>query len=82
MMWNKRKYSEIQVFQIQGGAYFRTNLKWLAHKTWMLNSNFKLVARTFSGVLLLWKISRNLVEFKPFKTSLQIYIFQNKNRFS
>ena len=34
------------------------------------------------GVLLLFKISRNLIEFKPFKTSCErSYIFLNKNRF-
>ena len=35
-------------------------------------------------VLLLFKISRNLIEFKPLKTSceyVQTYIFFNKNRF-
>ena len=47
MMQNKRKNSEIQAFRIQGGAYFQTNLKWLAHKIWMLKSNFKLVVRKF-----------------------------------
>ena len=35
------------MFRIQGGAYFQTNLKRLAHKIWMLKSNFKLVARKF-----------------------------------
>ena len=44
---NKGKNSEIQMFQIQGSAYFRTDLKWLAHKIWMLKSNFKLVGRKF-----------------------------------
>ena len=47
MMWNKRKNSEIQMFQIQGHAYFRTDLKRLAHKILMLKSNFKLVGRKF-----------------------------------
>ena len=48
MMQNKRKNSEFQVSRImQGGAYFRTNLKWLAHKIWMLKSNFNLVVRKF-----------------------------------
>ena len=28
------------MFQIQSGAYFRTDLKWLAHKISMLKSNF------------------------------------------
>ena len=35
------------VFRIQGGAYFQTNLKWLAHKIWMLKSNFNLAVRKF-----------------------------------
>ena len=33
------------MFQIQGDAYFRTNLKRFAHKILMLKSNFKLVGR-------------------------------------
>ena len=47
MMQNRRKDSEIQVFRIQGGAYFQTSLKWLAHKMCMLKINFKLVVRKF-----------------------------------
>ena len=47
MMQNKGKKIEIQMFQIQGDAYFRTNLKRLAHKILMLKSNFKLVGRKF-----------------------------------
>ena len=35
------------MFQIQGGAYFRTDLKWLVQKISMLKSNFKLVGRKF-----------------------------------
>ena len=58
------------MLQFQGNAYFRTNLKWLAHKIWMLKSNFKLV------VLLLREISGNLVEFKPFKTSCEFIFSQ------
>ena len=46
-MYNKRKNSQIEVFRIQGGAYFRTNLKWFAHKIWMLKSNFMVVVRKF-----------------------------------
>ena len=34
------------------------------------------------GVLLLCKISRNLIEFKPLKTSCERIFFLNKNRFS
>ena len=34
------------------------------------------------GVLLLFKISRNLIEFKPVKTSHERIFFLNKNRFS
>ena len=47
MMWNKQKNFEIQIIQIQGDAYFRTNFKRLAHKILMLKSNFKLVGRKF-----------------------------------
>ena len=47
MIWNKRKNSEIQIFEIQGDAYFRTDLKQLAHKILMFKSNFKLVGRKF-----------------------------------
>ena len=45
MIWNKRKNSKIQIFQIQGGAHFRTDLKYPAHKICALKSNFKLVDR-------------------------------------
>ena len=34
------------------------------------------------GVLLLFKISRNLIEFKPAKRRANVYFFLNKNRFS
>ena len=34
------------------------------------------------GVLLLFKISRNLIEFKPLKMSRERIFFLNKNRFS
>ena len=34
------------------------------------------------GFLMLSKISRNLIEFKPFKTSYKRIFFFNKNRFS
>ena len=34
------------------------------------------------GVLLLCKFSRNLIEFKPLKTSCERIFFLNKNRFS
>ena len=47
MMWNKQKNFEIQIIQIQGDAYFRTNFKRLADKILMLKSNFKLVGRKF-----------------------------------
>ena len=43
----EEKKSEIQSVSNPGGAYFQTNLKWLAHKIWMLKSNFKLVVRKF-----------------------------------
>ena len=58
MTWNGRKKSEIQVFWIQEGAYFQTNLKWLAHKIWMLKSNFKLVV---------WKFVRCFIAVQNFK---------------
>ena len=35
------------MFQIQGDAYFRTDLKRLAHNILRLKSNFKLVGRKF-----------------------------------
>ena len=34
------------------------------------------------GVLLLFKISRNLIALKPFKNVVRTYIFLNRNRFS
>ena len=34
------------------------------------------------GVLLQFKISRNFIECKPFKTSCERIFFLNKNRFS
>ena len=56
------------MFTAQGGgcAYFRrSDLKWLAHKIRILKIIFKLVGREFViGVLLLCKISRNLVKRK------------------
>ena len=57
------------MFTTQGGgvcAYFRrSDLKWLAHKIRILKIIFKLVGREFViGVLLLCKISRNLVKSK------------------
>ena len=66
MMQNRRKNSEIQVFRIQGGgAYFQTNLKWLAHKIWMLKSNFKLVVRKF-----VWCFHDAVLNFKKFDRDL------------
>ena len=35
------------MFQIQEGAYFRKDLKWLTHEIWMFKPNFKLVGRKF-----------------------------------
>ena len=65
------------MFKLQGGAYFRTDLKWLAHKIWMLESNFRLVGRKFVRCfIVLFKISRHLVESKPFKTSCELIFFQ------
>ena len=50
MMQHKRKNSEIQMFQVQGVAYFRTDLRRLAHKILILKSNFKLLARIWSSL--------------------------------
>ena len=52
------------MFRTQGSAYFRTNLKWLAHKIWCLKAILSWSLEHLLGVLLLCKISRNLVEFK------------------
>ena len=69
------------MFQIQGDAYFRTDLKRLAHKILVLKSNFNFSwsVKNLLGVLLLFKISRNLVESK--KRLANLY-FLNKNQFS
>ena len=75
MVWNKLKNSEIQMFQIQGDAYFRADLKRQVHKILMLKSNFKWSVENLSGVLLLFKISRNLVESKPSKTCCEFVFF-------
>ena len=41
----------------------------------MLKSNFNLVDGKLSGVVLLYKISENLLESKPFKTSRKLPYF-------
>ena len=49
-MKNKRKNCEILNQRV---AYFRTDLKWLAHKIWMLERNFNLgrkYVRCFTAV--------------------------------
>ena len=51
------------MFQIQGGAYFRTDFKRLAHKILMLRSNFKLVGR---------KIVRFFITLQYFKKFGQV----------
>ena len=66
-MQNRRKNAEIQMFQIQGDAYFRTDLKCFAHKSLILRSDFKLVGRKFVRRFIALKFS--LFEYKPFKTS-------------
>ena len=63
------------MFQIQGDAYFRTNLKRLAHKIFMLKIILSWSVENLLGVLLIFKISRNLVESKPFKTSCKFVFF-------
>ena len=57
------------MFQIQGGAYFRADLKCLAHffvRCFIALQNFK----KFGWV------------YKPFKNVFRIYVFPNKNPFS
>ena len=63
------------MFEIQGGAYFLTDFKWLAHKIWMLESTSKLVGRKicYIHVLLLFKISRNLLKSKLCKHLVNLY---------
>ena len=66
--------SEIQMLQIQGGAYFRTEFECLkVILSWSVEN--------LLGVLLLFKISRNLVECKPFKTSCECILFQKRIHF-
>ena len=38
---------KFKCFESRGGRYFQTNLKWLAHKIWMLKNSFKLAVRKF-----------------------------------
>ena len=82
MMWNRKKNSEIQVFRIQGGAHFQTNLKWLAHKIWMLKSNFKLVVRKFVRCFIAVQNFKKFGRVLALQNVLRIHIFPNKNRFS
>ena len=66
------------MFQIQGDAYFRKDLKRLAHKILMLKSNFELVGRKFVRCFIALQNSKP--ESKPFKTSCQ-FVLLNKNKF-
>ena len=65
------------MFLIQGGGYFQTDLKWLAHKIWMLKSDFKLVVQKFVRCFI---AVQNFKKFglgsKPFKTSCEFIFFQ------
>ena len=67
------------MFKGGGGSNFRTDLKWLAYKIWMLN--FQLVGRKFARCIIAVQNSINLLESKLFKTSGE-FIIINKNRFS
>ena len=75
-MWNKQKYSEIQMFKTQGGVRIFGHIKnGLRTKvecfpvilSWWIENMF--------GFLLLFKISRNLIEFKPFEMSCELIFF-------
>ena len=67
------------MFYTQGGVYFRTDLKWLTYKIWMLKSNFKLVGRKFVRCFI---DVQNLKKFdKVLLESLANLSFTNKNIF-
>ena len=67
-------YSEIQMFQIQGDLNQFTNGS--RTKFGCLKAILSCLLENELGVLLLWKISRNLVEFKTFKTPCKFLFFQ------
>ena len=72
------------MFQILGGSYFRTEIKSLAHKIWMPESNFKLVNRKFVRLfknLKVLKTLRNLVESKPSKRHANLYFSKQESIF-
>ena len=52
----------------------------LAHETLMLKSNFDMVGRIFVGVALLFKISKNLLQPKVFKTPPPKLPYSDKNQ--
>ena len=72
-MWNKQKYSEIQMFKTQGGVRIFGHIKnGLRTKFECLKVILSWYIENMLGVLLLFKISRNLSEFKPFKRSCEL----------
>ena len=69
------------MFQIQGDAYFRTDLKQLAHKILMFKSNFKLVGQKFVRCFIALQNFKKFGRLSALQTVLQICIFRNKNQF-
>ena len=55
---------------------FTISEKWLADETSVLESNFDLMDRKFIECCILFKISENLLESKPFKTSRKFPYFE------
>ena len=65
------------MFRIQGGCVCSNKFKMArAQKFGCLKAILSWRFENLLGVLLLCKISRNLVEFKPFKTSYEFIFFQ------
>ena len=58
---------------------FTTSYTLLAHEALMLESNFDMVSRIFVGIALLFKISKNLLQPKVFKTPPKLPYF-DKNQ--
>ena len=74
-MRNKQNYSEIQMFKTTMGVRIFGHTKNGLHtKFECLKVIFSLSIENMLGVLYLFKISRNLIEFKPFKRSCE-FIF-------
>ena len=63
------------MFQTQGCAYFEHVKNGLRAKFKCLKVILSLQVQHMLGVLLLFKISRYLIEFKPFKTSCERIFF-------